>query len=336
MNGNTTARYYIHVLGTIASCLELIPNARLYMRPLQLHLLQNWSPSQMSLDYSKAKISFEMVAMFSKHFTGSIVTSKTNLCNNHNRCFHDGMGRSYEQFNCSGSLVKSVENTTHKQFRTDGSFSNNQEIYKISEKQRSSGQDRQCHSGTIYQQAGGYTFTSAMSTNMGSLDVCFTKQHDSKISPYSRQKELSSGRIEQNKSAINRMGIEQCHSPKNFSDMGVSISRSVCNSAKQEDNSILLMDTTSTSFSGRCTDNELGGAVRICISSPVTNTKSSESHAKVSVRGDTDSPMLAKTALVSTTSTITSSLSNKTSKHRKSIDSGKKIFYVWKFYWTGY
>lgn len=51
MNGQITARHYLRVLGIIASCLELIPNARLFMRPLQIHLLQHWKPSKMSLDF---------------------------------------------------------------------------------------------------------------------------------------------------------------------------------------------------------------------------------------------------------------------------------------------
>jgi len=51
MNGKITARHYLHLLVKIASCLELIPNARLFMRPIQLHLLENWSPSKISLDF---------------------------------------------------------------------------------------------------------------------------------------------------------------------------------------------------------------------------------------------------------------------------------------------
>ena len=51
MNGLPTAQQYMKLLGIIASCLELIPNARLFMRPIQLHLLQAWNPAKMSLNY---------------------------------------------------------------------------------------------------------------------------------------------------------------------------------------------------------------------------------------------------------------------------------------------
>ena len=36
----------------MASCVELIPNARLYMRPIQLHLLAFWRPSSLDLEVS--------------------------------------------------------------------------------------------------------------------------------------------------------------------------------------------------------------------------------------------------------------------------------------------
>ena len=47
--GQNTVYHYLVLLGKIASCLELIPNARLFMRPIQLHLLQNWSPVRMTM-----------------------------------------------------------------------------------------------------------------------------------------------------------------------------------------------------------------------------------------------------------------------------------------------
>ena len=34
-----TAQNYLYLLGLMASCIELVPNARLFMRPIQLHLL---------------------------------------------------------------------------------------------------------------------------------------------------------------------------------------------------------------------------------------------------------------------------------------------------------
>ena len=43
------ARQYLQTLSVMASCIELIPNARLYMRPVQLHLLHWWKPMSRDL-----------------------------------------------------------------------------------------------------------------------------------------------------------------------------------------------------------------------------------------------------------------------------------------------
>ena len=39
-----TARQYLQMLGLMASCIEVVPYARLHMRPMQLHLLYWWKP----------------------------------------------------------------------------------------------------------------------------------------------------------------------------------------------------------------------------------------------------------------------------------------------------
>ena len=44
------ARDFLHLLGLMASCIELVPNARLYMRPIQLHLLCFWTPAKDPLE----------------------------------------------------------------------------------------------------------------------------------------------------------------------------------------------------------------------------------------------------------------------------------------------
>jgi hypothetical protein len=44
-----SAFMFLHLLGIMASCLQMIPNARLFMRPVQLHLLSFWRPSSHNL-----------------------------------------------------------------------------------------------------------------------------------------------------------------------------------------------------------------------------------------------------------------------------------------------
>ncbi|VDI40432.1 Hypothetical predicted protein [Mytilus galloprovincialis] len=58
-----TARDFLQLLGIMASCIELIPNARLFMRPIQLHLLYHWKPVCQNLGIK---------IPFSKHLKGHL------------------------------------------------------------------------------------------------------------------------------------------------------------------------------------------------------------------------------------------------------------------------
>ena len=49
LTGQTVLRDFLHLLGILASCIELIPNTRLHMRPIQIHLLHFWRPISMDL-----------------------------------------------------------------------------------------------------------------------------------------------------------------------------------------------------------------------------------------------------------------------------------------------
>lgn len=274
--------------------------------------------------YSRAKISSEMVAVYSKHHTGSIIQSKANQCNNHNRCFNHRLGRTFEQDDYPRSLVQIDENPTHQQFGVESSSFNNTKFSEISKKQTSISKDRQCHRSSIHKQARGDTVTSTLSTGLGSVDVCITEQHDIESCSHSRTKKYIGRQLKQVQSSVNRVGIEQCDRSESFSKMGVSHNRSFCNISEQESNNILLMVPTSSSSSSGCSVDQLGGNVCICIPSSIINTQSPVIYTEVSMRGNSDSPILATTALVSATTTTSCSLSSSTTNHRRSVSSREK------------
>ncbi|XP_071138893.1 uncharacterized protein [Mytilus edulis] len=47
---HATAREFLHLLGIMASCIEMIPYARLHMRPIQIYLLSHWRPTSQNLE----------------------------------------------------------------------------------------------------------------------------------------------------------------------------------------------------------------------------------------------------------------------------------------------
>ena len=75
-----TARQYLQMLGLMASCIKVIPYARLHMRPTQLHLLYWWKAVSGDLEMHIQKISAsckssQMVVTGSKHFQGQIFST---------------------------------------------------------------------------------------------------------------------------------------------------------------------------------------------------------------------------------------------------------------------
>lgn len=51
LQNQVIARDFLHLLGIMSSCLEIIPNARLHMRPVQIHLLKFWKPVSQDLEF---------------------------------------------------------------------------------------------------------------------------------------------------------------------------------------------------------------------------------------------------------------------------------------------
>lgn len=119
MEGNIKARHYLCVLRKKASCLELIPNARLFMRH---RLLQVWIPVKINQDHqipctlqliTHLKWWLSMENISEGRFLGQTQTTVT-ITTDASRL---GCGRVLSK-NCSGSLDKSKEVTAHKEIET--------------------------------------------------------------------------------------------------------------------------------------------------------------------------------------------------------------------------
>lgn len=86
----SSAQTFLRVLGLIAPCLELIPYARLFMRPIQLHVtfLETFVQRFRIFDfhYSSSR-TFEVAVNESKHFKGQIPLIMGSDNHSHNRCF---------------------------------------------------------------------------------------------------------------------------------------------------------------------------------------------------------------------------------------------------------
>jgi hypothetical protein len=94
----------------MASCIDLIPNARLYTRSIQLHLLSFWKPVSQKLDVNipftqHLKSHLIWWKKWSKHAERPTFSTTKNQYNHNDRCFEIGLRRFYGEPSISGYLV---------------------------------------------------------------------------------------------------------------------------------------------------------------------------------------------------------------------------------------
>ncbi|CAC5424143.1 unnamed protein product [Mytilus coruscus] len=124
LNSQTVeAHVMLRLLGLMASCIDLVPWARLHMRPLQLYLLAWWRPALHSLNHLIPLYQPLQEHLFwwlnrRNFFQGSVI--RTGICSGDScdRCVTVGMGSSYKQLSDSRCLATSVQSETHQLART--------------------------------------------------------------------------------------------------------------------------------------------------------------------------------------------------------------------------
>ena len=319
IEGNITARQYIVVLGIIASCPELIPNSRLFMRPLQLHLSQNWNPARLPFSYQIALTS--QVAHHLKWWLDTRNISKgrslvkqifsLTLTTNASSKWQMGMGRSHEQSNMSGSMVLNGENASYQLFRDESS----EELFTAFpiaySESKCIDSFRQYDCLSIYQSSGGNEIRTIMQSDDGVVGICYSTQSYSENGSYNGKQKYSCRHIKSSESSCNGVVFEHISGREAISDLGKANDRSFCHNREQESASVLLLDSSSGGLCNGCSVNCMAEHVCLCISPSPINSQSTEPLSAVSMHNDTDSPNVAKTTLVSTNSEISNSVSCK-------------------------
>ncbi|VDH93661.1 Hypothetical predicted protein [Mytilus galloprovincialis] len=160
LNSQTVeARVMLRLLGLMASCIDLVPWARLHMRPLQLYLLAWWRPALQQFKSFDSTVSTTpgtsiLVAKPKKFFQGSAI--RTGICSgdSSDRCVTVGMGSSYKQLSDSRCLVASVQSKTHQLARTQSCAVSTANISDKSTIQKCASENRQCNCRQLSEQTG--------------------------------------------------------------------------------------------------------------------------------------------------------------------------------------
>ncbi|VDI26756.1 Hypothetical predicted protein, partial [Mytilus galloprovincialis] len=193
-----TARDFLQLLGIMASCIELIPNARLFMRPIQLHLLYHWKPVCQNLGIK---------IPFSKHLKGHLRwwLKIENLV----------IGRSITPWETSITVTTDASNSGYgghinNSLIVQGTWSVEEKLLHINslemeavfltvkhflpnfDKQKCSYSVRQFNRCSLHKQTRRHSFSSAVYENLETLAISARKSNFSESCTHCRKKEHSS------------------------------------------------------------------------------------------------------------------------------------------------
>ncbi|CAC5410887.1 unnamed protein product [Mytilus coruscus] len=225
-SGNAvSAFHFLQLLGIMASCIELIPNARLFMRPNQLHLLSFWRPSCQDLSIKipvilhlkshlrwwKNSANTQRGQFFQLAQTSVTITTDASK---------SGYGGFINNQIFQVGMVRNTEQEAYKFPRIGSSVFNAETLPKSVERSISICSDKigQYHSGSIYKQTRGDEITHSLLPNMGFMESCNSKQYSVEGCSYNRKIEHFSRPTQSNHCSTYRMVSEQTYSSKSISN----------------------------------------------------------------------------------------------------------------------
>ena len=330
MNGMVTVRHYMEVLGKMAFCLELIPNARLFMRPVQLHLLRNWTPSKMSLDFQiqcipNLKVHLKWWLSLANIMQGrslkqnqtsvTITTdaSKSGWGGHMNNLTAQGLWTEEQKLLHINNLELEAVFLTVKKFQK---FLKNKLVLIRSD------------NVTVVQYINKQGGTRSLQLCQRTWDLWMFALENKiylKAAHIAGVNNVLADQLSRIKIQATEWELDNSVVHQFFQIWGHPTIDLFATNENKKSSCVLLMDESPTSISSGCSIHRMEQHVCQCIPPPLsTNSKYFTAHAKISVRDNTDSSTLAKTTLVSPVVTTTSSLSSKTSTSRKSAGSGQE------------
>ena len=258
---------------------------------------------------------------------GSPMVSRGSINSDNDGCFVEGLGSSCTGLFRSGSLDGSPDQNAHKLPGNAGSVQRFEGISASDSREVSVDKNRQYDHPNVHKQIRRHKVSRNVSFNLGSPNVV----HGEQSSFTSHACRGSTQHV--SRSAIKgvgvscRMGIIDSSSSESLPDVGLSTGGSVCDSAQQEVDTVLLDSSTSPSIMRRRSSNVLGRDVCVCIS-PSTNIRQSSAEGGERENGDdTSGSYVDQTRMVSVTAgtSYRSSLSTSSCQRSSVSESGNSV-----------
>ena len=182
---------------------------------------------------------------------------------------------------------------------------------------------RQHNSRSICKQTGGHQVHTPLLQDMVSNVNGYSEQSDIQSSSHSGEIKRSCRSSVSKQNTTHRVDTEQSDSSISVCNVGRTNNRFVCLGTQSQETSVLCLDTSSQCSSSRRSVDIMGKNVGICISTNMSNSKSTKTHESIQLSTNSDSSNVAKKTLVHRASSKISSKSNKTTNKAKSTVSTK-------------
>ncbi len=157
----------------------------------------------------------------------------------------------------------------------------------------------QHHCNVLHTQARGDEVQSPLENNSDVIRSVKSTQHRTELSTYRRETEHDSGQaLEARSNSSHRMELTPCDPGSGLADLEQTNDRLVCNPGQQKDAVVCVSNSRSGGLGSGCSQPELEPVICICLSSDSDSSASAKKGADVELRDYSDSPGLAKTAVV--------------------------------------
>ena len=240
---------------------------------------------------------------------------------NRNRCLTQGLGGLLRRSKYRGPMVFKRTETSHKFFRTPSRILCNQNLLQEQGSSTCQTADGQCVSSSLHQQNGGHPFPNSSQFGYRPLELVPRPQNTGVGRTPTRSSELEGRQRISSDNRLQRLEIESSIFRNPCSEMGTFASRSLCLPTNFPVTTVCELETRSSCHCHRCFLNELGGHQRLCFSSICPHRTLFATGNDAECRPfSVSSSSMASTALVSSSSTLSSRQASVTSSHTRAFN----------------
>ena len=296
---------WLRLLGVMVSTLQVVKDARLFMRPVQAYVLQFWS-HPLNL-HRKVVVPVKLVQHLQWWKDPGNLTLGQSLCPQPfahvltTDASGDGWGGgTRSQVNLQRHVDNPTESLAYKLFRAEGSVSSLTAFCEYPKGFDYSGQDGQFHNGSLPQLQWGNEVAVSQSFNLGTSTVVHSTQDFHKSCSRSGDQQRVGGCFVEKQGSCVIPNNSQSHgmvaefsSPRSgFSIEGHSGDRSVCLALQSEASQVVQLGSRTGSSGMECVLNSVE-RIPVCVSSNPLNTEGCSQVEERQSQIDSNSSFLA-------------------------------------------